>query len=68
MVVGAYRRWLFLRGFNCKALTGKTSVFWIGGHLWKVAANERWSYMEVQLNCNLLPNFQVYTTVLCVRI
>ena len=43
-------------------------MFWIDGHLWKVAANERWSYMEVQLNCTLLPNFQVYTTVLCVRI
>ena len=27
---------------NCKALTGKVSVFWIGGRLWKVVGYERW--------------------------
>ena len=31
--VVAYRRWSFTRGFNCKTLTGKVLVFWIGGHL-----------------------------------
>ena len=33
MVAVAYRRWLFTRGSNCKALTGEVLVFWIGGHL-----------------------------------
>ena len=31
VVVVAYRRWSFTRGFNCKTLTGKVLVFWIGG-------------------------------------
>ena len=26
----AYRRWSFTRDSNCKALTGKVLVFWIG--------------------------------------
>ena len=34
---------------NCKALTGKVSVFWIGGRLWKVVAYERWLHMDVRL-------------------
>ena len=33
----AYRRQSFSRGSNCKALTGKIFVFWIGGHLWEVS-------------------------------
>ena len=27
----AYRKWFFIRGFNCKALTGKVLMFWIRG-------------------------------------
>ena len=27
----AYRKRFFIRGFNCKALTGKVLVFWITG-------------------------------------
>ena len=27
----AYRKWFFIKGFNCKALTGKVLVFWITG-------------------------------------
>ena len=37
MVAVAYGRWLFYfipRGANCKVLTGKILVFWIGGRLW----------------------------------
>ena len=34
-VVGvAYRRWSFTRGSNCKDLTGKILVFWIGARLY----------------------------------
>ena len=39
MVAVAYRRWSFTRGSNCKALTGKILVFWIGGRLWEVVAH-----------------------------
>ena len=39
MVAVAYRRWLFTRGSNCKALTGKILVFWIGGRLREVVAH-----------------------------
>ena len=28
------------KGFNCKALTGKILVFWIGGRLWETVAYE----------------------------
>ena len=38
---------VFTRGFNCKALTGKILVIWIGGRLWQVVAYEKWSHMEV---------------------
>ena len=31
------------------ALAGEILVFWIGGRLWAVVADERWSHMEVQL-------------------
>ena len=41
MVAVAYRGWSFARGPNCKALTGKILVFWIGGRLWEVVAYER---------------------------
>ena len=41
MVAVAYRRWSFItRGSNCKDLTGKILVFWIGGCLWEVVAYE----------------------------
>ena len=30
-VAVAYRRWSFTRSSNCKALTGRALVFWIGG-------------------------------------
>ena len=49
MVAVANKRWLFTRGSNCKALTGKILVFWIGSCLWETGAYERWSHMEVRL-------------------
>ena len=49
MVLVAYGRWSFTRGSNCKALTGKILVLWIGGRLWEVVDNERWSHMEARL-------------------
>ena len=39
VVAVAYRRWSFTRRSNCKALTGKTLVFWIGFRLWEVVAH-----------------------------
>ena len=39
MVAVTYRRWSFARGPNCKALTGKILVFWIGGCLWAAVAH-----------------------------
>ena len=39
VVAVAYRRWSFTRGSNCKALTGRVLVFWIGGRLWEVVAH-----------------------------
>ena len=33
MVAVAYRRWSFTSGSNCKALTGKILVFWIGAYM-----------------------------------
>ena len=44
-----YGRWSFTRGSNCKALTERILVFWIGGRLWEVVASERWLPMEVRL-------------------
>ena len=38
VVMVAYRRWLFTRGSNCKALRGNILVFWIGGCSWEVVA------------------------------
>ena len=41
VVADAYRRWsLITRGSNCKVLTGKILVLWIGGRLWEVVAYE----------------------------
>ena len=51
VVAVAYGRSSFTRISNCKALSGKVLVFWIGGRLWEVVAYERWSRMEVQLYC-----------------
>ena len=39
MVAVADRRWSFTRGSNCKALTGKVLVFWIGDRLREVVAH-----------------------------
>ena len=47
VVAVAYMRWLLTRGSNCKALTGKILVSWIGSRLWEVFACERWSHMKV---------------------
>ena len=49
VVAVAYRRWSFTRGSNCKALTGKVLLVWIGGCLCKVVAYERRLHMEVRL-------------------
>ena len=49
VVRATYNRLLLTRGSNCKALTGETLVFWIGGHLREVGAYERWSLMEAPL-------------------
>ena len=49
MVMVAYRVFFFIftRGSNCKALTGKILVFWMGGRLREVVVYERWLHMEV---------------------
>ena len=38
VVAVAYERWSFTRGSNCRLLTGKNLVFWIGGRLREVVA------------------------------
>ena len=38
-----------MRGSNCKALTGKISVFLLSGRLWEVVAYDRWSHMKFRL-------------------
>ena len=43
VIAVAYERWSFTRGFNYRALTGKNSVFWIGGHYRWLVGYERWS-------------------------
>ena len=47
--LGRLQEVVVYRGSNCKALTGKVSVFWIAGRLWKVVAYERWLHMDVRL-------------------
>ena len=42
VVTYAYRRWLFTRSSNCKALARKILVFWIS-RLGKVVTYQRWS-------------------------
>ena len=49
MVAVAYRRWSFTKGSNCKALTGKILVFWIGGRLWEVVAHGGSSVYDIGL-------------------
>ena len=39
VIAVADRRWSFTTGSNCKALTGKVLVFWIGGRLREVVAH-----------------------------
>ena len=39
MVAVAHRSWSFIRGSNCKALTGKVLVFWISGRFSEVVAH-----------------------------
>ena len=41
VVTYAYRRWLFTRSSNCKALARKILVFWIS-RLGKMVAYQRW--------------------------
>ena len=41
-----------LQGSNYRAMAVKNLVFWIGGRLWEVVANERWSHLEVRLYLN----------------
>ena len=55
MVTVSHRRWLFARGSNCKALTGKILVFWIGSHLWEVIAYETWLDFPLHLQMRKLP-------------
>ena len=58
VVAVAYRRWSFIRNSNCKALTGKVLLFWIGGRLSEVVAYERWSHLKVRL-CLLQWNLDI---------
>ena len=53
MVTVSYRRWLFTRGSNCKALTGKILVFWIGSRLWEVVVYEMWLHMDFRLHLQM---------------
>ena len=47
MVAVAYREVVVLLvDSNCKVLTGKVSVFCLGGRLWEADAYERWSHMD----------------------
>ena len=64
VVAVAYRRWYFTRGSNCKVLTRKIVVFWIGSHLWKVVAYKRWSHMEVRLYSETPPYSHLGNTVI----
>ena len=57
VVDDAYRRFLFTRGYNCKVLTGKVLVFWMGSRLWEMVTYMKWSHMEVRLyeySCNVV--------------
>ena len=45
-----------MRGSKCRALTGKSLLFWISGCLWEVFAYEKWSHMEVKLYTKKLMN------------
>ena len=44
-----------MRGSNYRALTGKSLVFWIGGHLWEVVAYGGSNVLGVLLLCPLPP-------------
>ena len=59
MVAVAYRRWSFTRGCNCKALTGKGWVFWIGGRLWEVVAHVRRRFACSLPHRHLKPSMQM---------
>ena len=45
VVAVAHMRWSFTRDSNCKALTGKVLMVWLGRRLWEVVPYERWSHM-----------------------
>ena len=45
VVAVTHRRWSFTRDSNCKALTGKVLMVWLGRRLWEVVAYEKWSHM-----------------------
>ena len=57
VVAVAHKRWLFMRGSNDRAFTGKILVFWISGRLWEVAAYKKWSHLEVRLQSQLGVSF-----------
>ena len=62
MVAFTYARWLLTRGSSCKALTGKSLVFWIGGRLWVIIiAHQRCLHLELWLYYNSVFHFR-YTS------
>ena len=50
MVAVAHKMWSLTSGSFYTALTRKTLVFWIGGRLPEVVADECWSHVEVRLS------------------
>ena len=43
VIAVTYGRWSFMRGSDCRHLTGKSLVLLIGGRLWEVVTFQRWS-------------------------
>ena len=69
----AYGKWsfYFTRGSNCRALTGKILVFWIGGCLLEVVAYERFDCtgggLTVQCICTMCRSIGLSLLYYCVR-
>ena len=54
MVAIVYRRWLFTRGSNCEALTGKILEFWLDRQsLMGGGCTQRFSCIKKQFHLNL---------------
>ena len=52
---------------NCKVLTGKVSVFCLGGRLWEADAYERWLHMEVRPTVSIFYfNIFAFCTYFCI--